>query len=84
MNPRDGGFPKRSKVYISSLKLACFAGSGVKISFILRGRISTQEPKIVTFSCSNRAYLFDSFGPGVKIRKHPLAGGFTKGTKLYT
>ncbi len=39
---RDGGILKRPKQYISGLKLAGFARSGVKISFYLRGEILTQ------------------------------------------
>ncbi len=45
MNPRDGGFAKRPKLYISSLKLASFAGSGIKIRVNLRDSMLTQGPK---------------------------------------
>ncbi|KAL9969571.1 hypothetical protein ACROYT_G021800 [Oculina patagonica] len=83
MNSRDGGFSKRPKLYISSLKLAGFAGKGVKKSFILRGGISTQGPKIVIFNYSCSTFLFDSFGPGNKIKMNPRDGGFSKRPKLY-
>ncbi len=61
MNPRDGGFQKRPKGYISSLKLSSFARSGVEIRFNLRGGISMEGLKIVIFSVSCSAFLFDSF-----------------------
>ncbi|KAL9969572.1 hypothetical protein ACROYT_G021801 [Oculina patagonica] len=83
MTPRDGGFSKRPKLYISSLKLAGFAGSGVKISFNLHGGISTQRPKIVIFNASCSPFQFDSFGPGMKIKMNPRDGGFSKSPKLY-
>ncbi|KAL9969568.1 hypothetical protein ACROYT_G021797 [Oculina patagonica] len=83
MNPRDGGFSKRPKLYISSLKLAGFAGSEVKISFNLHGGISTQRPKIVIFNASCSPFQFDSFGPGMKIKMNPRDGGFSKSPKLY-
>ncbi|KAL9969570.1 hypothetical protein ACROYT_G021799 [Oculina patagonica] len=83
MNPRDGGFSKRPKLYISSLKLAGFAGSGVKISFNLHGGISTQRPKSVIFNGSCSTFKFDSFGPGVKIKINQRDGGFSKRPKLY-
>ncbi len=83
MNPRDGGFPKRLKLYILSLKLTGFAGSGVKIRFNLPGGISTQGPKIVIYSCACGTFLFYSFGPGMKIRMNPRDGGFPKRLKLY-
>ncbi len=57
MNPRDGGLPKRPKVYISSLNLAGFAGSGVTMRVNLRGGISTQVPKSA-FSVSHVALSF--------------------------
>ncbi len=60
-NPRDGGFPKRLKLYISSLKVAGFSGSGEKIRFHLRGGMSTQGPKIVIYSGTYSTFLFDSF-----------------------
>ncbi len=37
ITPRDGGFPKRPRLYISSNNLAKFAVSRVKISFSLCG-----------------------------------------------
>ncbi len=37
MNPHDGGFPKRPKMFILSFKLSGFGGSGVKIGVNLRG-----------------------------------------------
>ncbi len=83
MNPRDGGYPKRLKLYILSLKLTGFAGSGVKIRFNLPGGISTQRPNIVIFSSSCSTFLFYSFGPGMKIRMNPRDGSFPKRLKLY-
>ncbi|KAL9960230.1 hypothetical protein ACROYT_G033660 [Oculina patagonica] len=96
MNPRDGGFPKRPKLYISSLKLAGFAGSeveisfnagfagsGGKISFNVRGGISTQGSEIVIISGPFSTFTHDSFGPGEKLRMNPGDGRFPKRTKLY-
>ncbi len=60
MNPCDGGFSKRPKVYIYSLKRASLSRSGLEIRSNLRGGISTQGPKIVIFSVSCSAFLFDS------------------------
>ncbi len=68
---------KRHKLFISSLKLAGFAGSGLKISF-------NQGPKIVIFSGSYSTFLFDSILPGVKIRMSSRDGGFPKRPELYT
>ncbi len=78
MNPGDGGFPKRPKLYISNLKRAGFAGSSVKIICYLRGGISIQRPQIVIFSGSCSTSLFDSFGPGMNIRINPCDSGFPK------
>ncbi len=50
VNVRACSFPKRPKLYISSLKLASFAGSGVKIRFNQRRGTLTQGPKIVISS----------------------------------
>ncbi len=83
MNPRDGGFSKRPKLYISSLKLAGFAGSGVEIRFNLSGGILTQGPKIVISRGSLVTFLFDPFGPEVKIRMNQRHGDFTKRPKVY-
>ncbi len=47
MNPRDGGFAKRPKLYISNFKPSGFAECGMKISFHLRGGTLTQGPIIV-------------------------------------
>ncbi len=63
--------------------MAGFAGSGVEIGFYLRGGISTQGPKIAIFSGSCCTFLFDFFGPGVKIRKTPRDGILQKRPKLY-
>ncbi len=81
VNPRDGIFPKRPKVYISSLKLAGRTGSVVKTSISLRGGISTQRPKIAIFCGSCKYFLFDSFEPGMKIRMNPRDGIFPKRPK---
>ncbi len=67
-NPRDFGFPKERKRYISNIKLTSLAGSGVKISYNLRGGILTQGPKIVIFSGSWSTFLSNPFRPGDKIR----------------
>ncbi len=68
------------KLYISSVKLAGFAGSGVKMSFNLRGGTSAQGPIIIIFSGSCSTLLFDSFGPGVKIRINTRDDIFPKKT----
>ncbi len=81
--PCDGGYPKRTKQYISSLTLAGYSRSKMKISLNLRGGISTQRPKIVILSNSYGSFLFDSCGPGVIIRTNPCDGGFPIRTKLY-
>ncbi len=60
------------------MKLASFAGSGVKIRFHLRSGILTQGPKIVIFSGSCKSILFDYFGQEMKIRKNQFDGGFPK------
>ncbi len=65
MNPRDGRFAKRPKRYLSNLKLAGFAGCGMKISCHLHGGTLTQGPKIVIFSGSCSIFIFDSLVPGV-------------------
>ncbi len=83
INPRDGIFPKRTKLYILSLKLAVSDGSVVKISFNLHGGILTQGPEIVIFSGSCSTFLFDSFGPGLKIIMNQRDSIFPKGIKLY-
>ncbi len=82
MNPRDGGLPKRPNLYISSLKHAGFAGSGVTLSLNLLGCILRQGHKTIIFSGSCNTLLFDSFGTGVKIRINPRDGGFSKQLKL--
>ncbi len=82
INPLNGGFSKRPPLYISILKLAGLSGSGVKIMLNLRGCILTTGYKIVIFSgvCITFffAFFFDSFKPGVKIRKNLLDGKFPK------
>ncbi|KAL9986767.1 hypothetical protein ACROYT_G000960 [Oculina patagonica] len=83
MNPRDGGFPKRPKMYFSSLKRAGFAGCEVKLSSYLRDSISTAGLIIVIISGSSSAFLFDSFGPEMNIRMNPRDGGFPKRLKMY-
>ncbi len=83
INPRDDIFPKRPKLYISSLKLACFTGSGMKISLNLRGCISTQGPKIAIFSGTCVTFSFDSTESGVKVRKNPRNGIIPKRPTLY-
>ncbi len=83
MNPRDGLFPKRPTLYIWSLKGAGFAGSGVKISFILRGSISMQGPKIIIFRSLCIAFLLGSFGPGVIIRMNLRDGIFPIWREFY-
>ncbi len=50
----------------------------MKLSFCLRGGILTQGLKIDVFSGSCNTFLFDSFGPGVKIRINRRDGGFPK------
>ncbi len=45
MNPRDAISIKRPKVQMSTLKLAAFAGSGMKKSFNLRVGIQHKGPK---------------------------------------
>ncbi len=84
MNPRDGGFAKRAELFISSLNVACFAESVVKRSSHLRGGISIQGPKIVIFSGSWRAFLFDYFEPRKKIMRNPRDGLFSQRPKLFT
>ncbi|KAL9986768.1 hypothetical protein ACROYT_G000961 [Oculina patagonica] len=83
MNPRDGGFPKRPKMYFSSLKRAGFAGCEAKVSSYLRDGISTAGLKIVIISGSSSTFLFDTFGPEINIRMNPGDGGFPKKPKMY-
>ncbi|KAL9986766.1 hypothetical protein ACROYT_G000959 [Oculina patagonica] len=83
MNPRDGGFPKRPKMYFSSLKRAGFAGCEVKLSSYLRDGISTAGLIIVIISGSSSTFLFDSFGPEINIRMNPRDVGFPKRLKKY-
>ncbi len=83
MNPRDGIFPKRPKVYISSLNLGGLKGSGVKTSINLRGGISTQRPKIVIFSGSYSIFFIRFFWTWNEIRMSPRDGIFPKRAKLY-
>ncbi len=84
IKPRDGGFLKIdpnctfqvtnwSNCTFQVLYWPLLMESGVKISFILGSRISIQWPKV---SGSFSSLLFDSFGPGVKIRTNPRDGGF--------
>ncbi len=63
-------FPKRPILYISSLKLAGYAGLRVKTSFDLRGGILTQGPKIFIFNTSCSTFIFEIFGPGENIRQN--------------
>ncbi len=58
MNPRGGGFPERLKRYISSLKLANFTVSAVKIGFNLRSGISIQKGSKLSFSVFRRALSY--------------------------
>ncbi len=83
INSRDGGLPKRPKMYIASLKLARFAASGVKISVNLPGGILAQGPKIVISRGSFVTLLFDSFGIEVNSRMNPRDGSFASTPKLY-
>lgn len=76
-NLRDGGFSKRRNRYISNLKLARFACTGVKIWFNLSCGISTLRPELVIFSGSGRTFVLDSFRPGVKIMINPGDGGLS-------
>ncbi len=48
-----------------------------------RGGISTQVPKIFSFSGSYTTFVFDSFGAGKKISMNPRDGGISKSFKLY-
>ncbi len=77
-NPCDGIFPKRPKLYDLSFRLAGFAGSGEEITFNIRGRISSQGPKIFIFTASCDTFLFGSFGPEVNIRLNPCDAIFPK------
>ncbi len=70
-----------TELYISSLKLAGFAGAGVKIGFNLCNGISTEGPKIVIFSGSCSTFFSDPFGPGVKIKMNLGDGIFPKRTQ---
>ncbi len=83
LNPRDGIFQKRPKLYLTIFKLEGFVGSAGKITFNMRGGNSFQGPKIFIFNDSCDAFLFDSFGPGVIIRLDPRDGIFRKRPKLY-
>ncbi len=82
-NPCDGGFPIRSNLYISSLKLAGFARSGVKITFNLRVGITTKRSKIAIFSGSCSTFLLDSLGTEMKISMNPRHGSFPQRPTLY-
>ncbi len=82
INPREGIFPRRNKLYILSLKLAGFAGSGVKIGYGQRYGILTHGAKIVIFSGSCSTFLFNSLKPGVQFRMNPRDGIFPKRNKL--
>ncbi|KAL9986769.1 hypothetical protein ACROYT_G000962 [Oculina patagonica] len=79
MNPRDGGFPKRPKMYFSCLKRGGFAGCEVKLTSFLRyaGII------IVIISGPSSTFLFDSFGQEMNIRMNPRDVGFPKRLKKY-
>ncbi len=67
-------FPKRLKLYISSLKLE---------EFNLRGGISKQGSKPIIFSASCSTFLFDSFGTGLNYRLNPHDGNFPTRPQLY-
>ncbi len=82
-NPCDGGFPKRPKKYIQSLKLAFYNRLKMEVSFNLRVGISTQRPKTVILNNSYGTFIIDSCGHGLIIRINPRDGGFPIRTKLY-
>ncbi|KAL9972438.1 hypothetical protein ACROYT_G018740 [Oculina patagonica] len=68
MNPRDEGFSKRPKLYISSLKPAGFAESGVKSSFSVELYVYQRKPGFDHLSkgVKQKNQGFDHLSKGVK------------------
>ncbi len=82
LNPCNGIFSKRPKLYVSCFSLTGFDESAEKITLNIRSGILIQKSKIFIFSTSCDNSLFGSFGPEVNIRLNQCDGIFYKRPKL--